>query len=92
MIKSFKHKGLEIFFLSGNIKGINPEHKFKIKRVLTYLDSAKIIEDMDIAGFKLHKLKGNMQNLWAVKISGNYRITFEFNNGNAYILNYQDYH
>lgn len=92
MIKSFKHKGLEDFFKTGNIKGINPEHKTKIKIILTALNSAKVIDDMDIPSFKLHKLKGDMQHLWSVTVRANYRITFGFENGEAYIVDYQDYH
>ena len=92
MIKSFKHKGLKIFFEKGDIKGINPNHANKLNRILTRLDIAEIIQDMDLPGYKLHTLKGNMKDLWAIYVSKNYRITFRFENGNAYILDYQDYH
>lgn len=92
MIKSFKHKGLKDFFLSGSIKGINPEHAAKIRRILSLLNEAEDVDELNYVGFRLHKLKGKMKNLWSVTISGNYRITFEFKNKNAYILDYLDYH
>jgi len=92
MIKSFRHKGLKKFFENGDTKGINPQHADKINRILTRLDTADIIQDMNLPGYRLHSLKGNMKNLWAVNVSGNYKITFMFENGDAYILDYQDYH
>ncbi len=92
MIKSFQNKGLKNFFEKGDIKGINPNHAPKLNRILTRLDFAKTIQDMDLPGYRLHPLKGNMKNLWAIDVSQNYRITFKFENENAYILDYQDYH
>ncbi|OGI04223.1 MAG: hypothetical protein A2Y25_08900 [Candidatus Melainabacteria bacterium GWF2_37_15] len=92
MIKSFKHKGLEDFFLKGSIKGINPDYSRKIRRILSLLNEAEDVNELNYTGFRLHKLKGKMQNLWSVTVSGNYRITFEFKEKNAYILDYTDYH
>lgn len=92
MIRSFKHKGLKKFFEKGDISGINPNHSDKLNRILSRLDIAEIIQDMDLPGYRLHPLKGNMKDLWAVDVSGNYRMTFKFENGDAYILDYQDYH
>lgn len=60
--------------------------------LLTALDTATEIDDMDIPGFGLHPLKGDRKGQWAVKVSGNWRITFEFRDGNAYLLEYEDYH
>ena len=92
MIKSFRHKGLERFFLTGNAQGINPEHSSKIKRILTLLHEAENVKELAYTGFRLHKLKGDKKDLWSVTVNGNYRITFEFYNKNAYILDYLDYH
>ena len=92
MIKSFRHKGLKNFFEKGDIKGINPKHALKLNRVLTRLDMAEIVQDMDLPGYRLHPLKGKMKDLWTVDVSQNYRLTFQFENGNAYVLDYQDYH
>jgi len=92
MIKSFKHKGLELFFTTGNAKGINNQQANKIRERLSLLDTAQVIEDMNLPGLKLHPLKGNKLGLWSITVTGNFRIVFEFYDGNAYIVNYEDYH
>ena len=92
MIKSFKHKGLRNFYKSGKTTGIQAEHEKRIRLQLSALDTATKISDMDIVGFNLHPLKGQRKEIWSIKVSGNWRITFKFENGNAYILNYEDYH
>lgn len=92
MIKSFKHKGLKKFFESGSVAGIRPTHQQKLRIRLTALDTAIQIKDMDLPGFRLHPLKGNKQGQWAIDVNKNWRITFEFIDGDAYIVNYEDYH
>lgn len=92
MIKSFRHKGLKQFFETGSVAGIDPSHRQKIRIRLAALDTATAIEDMDLPGFWLHPLKGDKQGLWAIDVNKNWRITFEFVEGNAYIVNYEDYH
>ena len=92
MIKSFKHKGLQKFYESGNTSGIQPAHAKKIRIRLAALDTAIVLEDMDLPGFRLHPLKGKMQHLWAIDVSKNWRITFQFINGVVYIVDYEDYH
>ena len=92
MIKSFEHKGLKKFFETGNASGIDPAHRQKIRIRLAALDTATSIEDMDLPGFRLHALKGDKQGEWAIDVSKNWRITFEFFDGNAYVVNYEDYH
>ena len=92
MIKSFKHKGLQLFFEKGNIAKINAAHQSKLKMRLVALDTANGIEDMDLPGFHLHSLKGNRARIWAVDVNKNWRITFEFKEGDAYIVDYEDYH
>lgn len=92
MIKSFKHKGLKRFFETGSVAGINPSHRQKIRIRLAALDTATNIEDMDLPGFRLHSLKGDKQGEWAVDVNKNWRITFEFIDGNAHVVNYEDYH
>jgi len=59
---------------------------------LAALDTAQSIEDIDVPGFRLHPLKGEMRGRWAISVSGNWRLTFEFQDGNAYVLDYEDYH
>ncbi|MEW4983485.1 MAG: type II toxin-antitoxin system mRNA interferase toxin, RelE/StbE family [Cycloclasticus sp.] len=92
MIKSFKHKGLEKFYCSGNTKGIQAKHAKKIRMQLIALDTAQLIEDLDIAGYRLHQLKGNFKGCWSITVNANWRITFKFSDGNIYIVNYEDYH
>ncbi len=92
MIKSFKHKGLSIFFTTGSTAGINPNHAAILEERLQALHTAMSIEDMDIPGWRLHQLKGDRTGLWAVNISGNWRVVFEFKDGHAYVVNYEDYH
>ena len=92
MIKSFQHKGLEDFFYDGSKKGIQAKHEQKLADILDRLDAAKIISDMRYPGSELHLLKGNLKNFWAVKVSGNWRILFKFQEGDASIVNYTDYH
>ena len=92
MIKSFQHKGLENFFYTGSKKGIQPDHAKKLRLILDRMNNAELIGDMDYPGSKLHLLQGNLKGHWAVNVSGNWRVTFQFENGNVYIIDYQDYH
>ena len=59
---------------------------------LAALDTAQYIEDIDIPGYRLHQLKGKLKGVWSITVSGNWRITFKFSDGNTYIVNYEDYH
>jgi toxin HigB-1 len=92
LIKSLRHKGLRKFFDSGTTTGIPAIHVNRLRMQLAALDTARSIDDMDIPGFRLHPLKGRLRDPWSVSVSGNWRLTFEFLDGNAYILDYEDYH
>jgi proteic killer suppression protein len=92
MIKSFRHKGLRRLFETGIASGVQANHDKRLRLQLVALDTAKVIEDMDIPGFLLHALKGAMKGRWSITVNGNWRITFEFVDGNAYVLDYEDYH
>ncbi len=92
MIKSFKHKGLEKFYISSSTKGIQVKHTKKLRMQLAALDTAHFIEDLDIPGYRLHQLKGSLKGIWTITVNANWRITFEFSDGNVYIVNYEDYH
>ena len=92
MIQSFKHKGLEIFFISGSKKGIIPEHAQKIERILDRLDASISPSDMNLPGYRLHELKGKDSGTWSVTVNANWRITFEFEGQNAVLVDYLDYH
>jgi proteic killer suppression protein len=92
MIKSFSNKELENLFYDGQNKGINSDHIAKLLRILDRLDNSCNAKDMNYPGAKLHKLEPNKDNRWAISVSGNWRLTFIFKNGNAYEVNYLDYH
>jgi len=92
MIKSFKHKGLERFYSTGNIKGIQAKHANKLRMQLAALDTAHVVEDLDIPGYRLHQLKGDLKGVWSITVNANWRITFKFSDGNVYVVNYEDYH
>ncbi len=92
MIKSFIHKGLERFYRTGSKAGIQAKHAKRLRLILSNLDQAESPEEMDLPGLLLHELKGNRKGVWAVKVSGNWRVTFRFINHDAEIVNYEDYH
>jgi len=92
VIKSFKHKGLEDFFYRSNKKGIRPEHANRLERILDRLNASADIMDMNYPGSNLHKLTGDKKDQYAVHVSGNWRLYFEFRGGDAYLVDYSDYH
>ena len=92
MIKSFAHKGLKVFYETGSVKGIQANHAKKLRMQLAALDTACVIEDVNIPGYRLHPLQGNRIGIWAITVNGNWRLTFEFIEGNVHVLNYEDYH
>jgi toxin HigB-1 len=92
MITSFKHKGLKRLFETGDISGINPQHAERLRKILALLETSETIDDMDLPGLNLHKLKGKRKNTLAVAVSGNWRVTFKLKNGDVLEVNYEDYH
>ena len=92
MIQSFRHNGLRRFYESGSQAGIQPHHAKRLRMQLVALDTAQIIEDIHIAGFRLHSLKGEEKGRWSIWVNGNWRLTFEFRDGQAQSLDYEDYH
>ena len=92
MIKSFKHKGLEKFFLDGIKKGIQAKHASKLELILDTLNAAHTIEDMNFPGSGLHLLEPKKNKVWAVKVSGNWRVTFRFADGDVHEIQHADYH
>ena len=92
MITSFKHKGLALFFTQGSYKGIPAQHGSRIERMLDRLDASKEAEDMDLPSDKFHALKGDRKGCFAVSVTGNWRITFEFMGEDAVNVNLEDYH
>ena len=92
MIKSFVHKGLEDFFYDGTHKGIQAKHAPKLEALLDRLDAASEIKDMNYPGSDLHLLLPKKKGRWAIKVSGNWRLTFEFKDGDAFNVDIEDYH
>ena len=92
MIKSFRHKGLQKFFFDETKRGIQPKHAEKLADILDLLDAASEIGDMNFPGSDLHPLKGHLRGFWSVKVSGNWRIIFRFEKGDAFDVDYVDYH
>lgn len=92
MIKSFRHKGVQQFFESGSKAGIQAQHERRLRLMLSRLDDAREPKDMDAPGWKIHRLKGDLEDHWAVSVSGNWRLTFTFEGEDAILVDYQDYH
>ncbi|GHT68929.1 hypothetical protein FACS1894110_17470 [Spirochaetia bacterium] len=92
MIRSFRHKGLKQFFLSGTMREIIPAHADKLERILDRLDASLSPRDMNLPGYRLHELSGQDKGVWSVSVNGNWRVTFRFENNDAHIVDYQDYH
>ena len=92
MITSFIHKGLERFYNTGNISGVQAIHVKRLRLILTNLDQAEDPNDMDLPGLRLHQLKGGRKGIWSVTVSGNWRVTFRFEGRDAEKVNYEDYH
>ena len=93
MIKSFRHKGLERFFLTGSTSGIQQKHAVKLQIQLTALNTATKPDDVAAPGWKLHPLKGSdLKGHWAISVNGNWRLTFRFEGEDVILVDYQDYH
>ena len=92
MIRSFRHKGLERFFITGSKRSIQPDHADKVARILDRLDASISPADMNLPGYRLHELKGQEADTWAVSVTGNWRITFQFKGQDAAWVDYRDYH
>lgn len=92
MIRSFRHKGLRKFFESGSLAGIQPHHAGRLRMQLAAIDTARSPGDIDIPGFRLHALRGSERGRWSIWVNGNWRLTFEFREGDAFSLDYEDYH
>lgn len=92
MVRSFVHKGLERFYRTGSKSGIQGTHAKRLRLILSNLDQAESPEDMGLPGLALHPLKGSRRGEWAVKVSGNWRLTFRFAGSDAEQVGYEDYH
>lgn len=92
MIKSFRHKGIGRYFKRGTKAGIQSQRAAKLRRQLAQLDAACGHQDMNMPGWRLHGLKGELKGHWAIWVDGNWRLTFAFEGEDAVLVDYQDYH
>jgi toxin HigB-1 len=92
VIRSFRHKGLQQLFERGSKRGIRPDHARKLAQILDLLDAADVPGEMNFAGSFLHSLKGDLKGFFAVRASGNWRVIFRMEQGDAFDVDYIDYH
>jgi len=92
MLKSYRHKGVKQFAETGSKAGIQPDHANRLRRLLSALDAATSPANMNAPGYGLHPLKGELAGHWAVRASGNWRLTFRFEGEDAILIDYKDYH
>ena len=92
MIRTFRHKGLRRFFEAGDTSGINSQFAAKLRRQLTTLNGSSSPDDMNVPSYRLHQLKGDRKGQWAVWVSGNWRLVFEFEGSAAINVDLVDYH
>ncbi len=92
MIRTFRHKGLKRLYEKDNSSGVRGDQAARIRDVLSHLDLAEAPTDLDLPGYRLHALRGDLTGYWSVTISGNWRIIFRFEDGDALDVNLVDYH
>ena len=92
MIRSFRHRGLKRLYRRGLVSALPPEQLPRLRRILAALDAAEHPSDLDLPGYALHPLKGDRKGGWAVKVTGNWRVTFRFERGEAFDVDLIDYH
>lgn len=92
MIKSWQHKGLKRFFETGSLSGIQASHKKRLQLILQRLNAAVEPSDLDLPGMHFHKLTGQLKGFFSVKVNGNWRVIYKFENNDAVLVDYLDYH
>lgn len=92
MIRGFRHRGLRRLFKQEESKGIRPDQREKVENILAVLNRARRPEDMNLPGFRLHRLKGDLKDFWSVTVRANWRVIFRFEQGDAYDVDLIDYH
>ena len=92
MIRSIRHKGLKRLYEDDDARGVTGQHVEKLRDILARLDAASVVADLDLPGFRLHPLKGDLKGFWAVKVRANWRVVFRFEDGDAFDVDYSDYH
>lgn len=92
MIENIRHRGLRRLYKQGDRRGIGANMRDRIERILLILDEAETLDDMDIPGYRLHSLTGDRKGTWSIRVTGNWRITFRFKDGNVLDVDLEDYH
>lgn len=92
MIQSFRHKGLKRLYEDDDPRGVHAEHLPKLRNILARMDAAVTVDDMNLPGFRLHRLQGQLQGLWSIVVRANWRVVFRFSDGEAFEIDYLDYH
>lgn len=92
MIRSFRNRALRRFMERGDARRLPPEHRETVRDILARLNASAAADDMDVPGFRLHRLKGDLAGFWAVTVRANWRIVFRFEDGHAVDVDYLDYH
>ncbi|HEV1284759.1 MAG TPA: type II toxin-antitoxin system RelE/ParE family toxin [Bryobacteraceae bacterium] len=92
MIRSIRHQGLKRLHENDDPRGVIAEHLVKLRDILARLDAARVVTDMDMPGFRLHPLKGQLKGSWAVTVRANWRVIFRFTDSDAFDVDYVDYH
>jgi len=92
VIRSFKHRGLKRLYEDGDVRGIRPDLLRTVEDILARLDQASTPQDMDLPGYRLHPLKGDLRGLWSVRVRSNWRIIFRFREQDVLDVELIDYH
>jgi len=92
MVRSFRHRGLKALYDGRRTRRVAPEHVQKLRDILGVLDRSRTPEEMNLPGFRLHQLRGDLRGHWAVSVSGNWRVIFRLEDGEAVDVDYLDYH
>ena len=92
MIQTVRHRGLKRAYEGGDFSRVEPEQAKRIAIALADLDSARTVSDLNLPGYRLHRLRGKLKGLWSITISANWRIVFRFEDGDVYDINLIDYH
>ena len=92
MIRSIRHRGLKRLYEDSDARGVSAEHIVKLRDILVRLDAAHAVDDMDLPGFRLHQLKGEMKSFWSVTVRANWRVIFRFEDHDVVDVDYLDYH
>lgn len=92
MIETFKHKVLKRLYEKGERQGVGAAVVARVEDILSMLDAAETVEELNIPGYRLHELKGNRRGIWSMTVSGNWRIVFRFVDGAALDVDFTDYH